>query len=398
MDRFTRFLYSCFSRLWEPLFFVRRRKYRLGHAGHQDANSLTELTIGLGQSGVCGCANCISLIRRYDAAYRYLRPGPGGLRYGTSSSKSRQATLHAIALPQNFHYVEYKNAMRRKSANFMRDAARSKRSGYVVSDIHHGNYTLDILAIHRSSKVRSFGLYLDAFILRLGHLGGSPRQYAPLSSPQCFHHWEKLIGVLIPRPGYRQGAVQTDQQLVGYARLARIGNTVAYRDFIGHAEHVKNGVMKQLHLHVVEWLLERSDPLVQGVEQLTYGAVERGGDGLYFWKKKALFKPYLVCVEPQRLPADFSVAEYLRLNPDLKGLRIDLDAHYIWHGRAEKRFYKADVPPDFDPVQYLALNPDLQCGACEADVHYTLHGRHENRPYRDANASTHTVVGHMSYG
>jgi hypothetical protein len=43
--------------------------------------------------------------------------------------------------------------------------------------------------------------------------------------------------------------------------------------------------MKQLHLPILEWLLERSDPLVQGIEQITYGAVERGSDGLYFWKK-----------------------------------------------------------------------------------------------------------------
>jgi hypothetical protein len=138
--------------------------------------------------------------------------------------------------------------------------------------------------------------------------------------------------------------------------------------------------------------------LVQGIEQITYGAVERGSDGLYFWKKKALFKPYLASVEPQRLPLDFKAEEYLRLNPDVKGSRADLEAHYVWHGRAEKRLYKVAVPSDFDPVQYLALNPDVQCGVREADVHYTLHGRGENRPYRDASDGAHPVVGPMSYG
>lgn len=228
-----------------------------------------------------------------------------------------------------------------------------------------------MLAIHRSAKVRSFGVFFDAFLLRLDHLGGSPQRYAEIEPPQCTQHWEKVFGVFLPHSGYHQGMLRTDQQLVGYARLHRIGNTVAIRDFIGHAEHVKNGVLKLLHLHTLEWLLERVDPLVLGVDQITYGAVEHGGDGLYFWKKKALFKPFFATVELQSVPSDCSATQYLRLNPDLEGLAIDLEAHYLWNGRVEGRLYKIDVPPDFDPVQYSAMNPDLPFGVSDADVHRT---------------------------
>lgn len=398
MDRFKTFLYANFNRYWEPWHYAPRWRRREGSDVAQESELLPSVSIRLGQTGACGCAACVPLIRRYDLAYGKLRsphrtsPEAAKLKFRSS------ATLHTIPFMQYARYADYQTAMRRESGNFMRDAARAKRAGYRVQDVQLANYSPDILAIHRSAKLRSFGVYLDAFLMRLEHLGGLPQHYAEIAPPQCTQHWEKLIGVFLPKAGYRQGALQTEQQLVGYARLYRIGNTVAYRDFIGHAEHVSHGVMKQLHLHILEWLLERSDPLVQGIEQITYGAVERGSDGLYFWKKKALFKPYLASVEPQRLPLDFKAEEYLRLNPDVKGSRADLEAHYVWHGRAEKRLYKVAVPSDFDPVQYLALNPDVQCGVREADVHYTLHGREENRPYRAASDGAYPVVGPMSYG
>lgn len=69
-----------------------------------------------------------------------------------------------------------------------------------------------------------------------------------------------------------------------------------YRDFIGHGAYVDQGIMKHLHVQLTRWVLEPDNPLTQGVEYFNYGVVERGGNGLFFWKKKGLFAPYLATV------------------------------------------------------------------------------------------------------
>ncbi len=402
MHRSSWRLTKLYAKYIEPWSFCGRRMRRLRRADQGIDHALTKLSIYLGQTGACSSVGCVQLIRRYDNVYHRMRHGnlvqPSDKRMSPKLKCLLSSTLQAIDLRDHFQNMDYLALLRRTSANFVREATRSGRLGFQVQEFHPANYTVDILAIHRSKKWRSFGPVLDAFLMRLRDLGGAPAHFKHIEPPACAYHWEKMIGVFLPCPGHLQGALQTNQQLVGYARVCRIGNTVSYRDFIGHANYVREGVMKQLHLYVMQWLLDRTDPCVQGVDQLTYGAVERGGDGLYAWKKRALFEPYFVALEEQQLPHDFNPAEYLRLNPDLKERQSDLAAHYLWHGRVEKRLYKTEVPADFDPIEYLALNPDLQCSARDADVHYTRHGRHENRPYRIRTDRVHPAVGHMSYG
>jgi hypothetical protein len=42
---------------------------------------------------------------------------------------------------------------------------------------------------------------------------------------------------------------------------------------------------------VVEWLLTRQDPRVEGVRYLHYGAIEHGNDRLCAWKRSFEFAP-----------------------------------------------------------------------------------------------------------
>ncbi len=393
LDRFVKLLTALQFRYWQPLHYPARWSQRKSQEFTPTSDSLSALSICLGQVGACRHETCVRLIHRNETYYQKFRNFDSELSKNSKRFRYPRPTLHAIALTKYSHYAEYQKEMRRDSGNFMREAVRSKRSGYYSQELRLENYTPDMLAIHRSAKVRSFGVFFDAFLLRLDHLGGPPQRYVEIEPPQCTQHWEKVLGVFLPQRGYHQGMLQTDQQLVGYARLHRIGNTVMVRDFIGHAEHVKNGVLKLLHLHMLEWLLERFDPLVLGVDQITYGTVENGSDGLYFWKKKALFKPFFATVELQSLPPDFNATQYLRLNPDLEGLAIHLETHYLWNGRAEGRLYKINVPEDFDSIQYLSLNPDLPFGVSEADLHYTRHGQREKRPYRHTSAHAQSVAG-----
>ncbi|TNC15279.1 glycosyltransferase [Methylobacterium terricola] len=96
------------------------------------------------------------------------------------------------------------------------------------------------------------------------------------------------------------------------------------------------------------------------------------------------------------LPKGFDGATYLRLNPDVAAaIRWDFQAalHYLAHGRAEGRPYAdtsqaaaagTGLPRGFNLASYLVCNPDIaEAIPATADrlAHYIEHGRAEKRNY-----------------
>lgn len=86
------------------------------------------------------------------------------------------------------------------------------------------------------------------------------------------------------------------------------------------------------------------------------------------------------------LPADFDPAAYLALNPDVRAAGVDPAEHWLAHGVAEGRRWRAaaveGLPEDFDAEVYLRLNPDVAAAGVEPAAHYVAHGRAEGREYR----------------
>jgi len=372
---------SAFIKLYsdsiDPLFFKIKRRQRLQVYGLSDRKLAPVLTVDCVQQCQCGTPICRKMITSYEDSFRdyYSLSGP------REQQQEKLTTLHAIELNHYKSYDDYKKVMAKKSGNFLRDAKKASRAGYRVQRIEPSNHSPDIVSIHRSLKIRSFGLMLDSFFINIDHLGGPPQFFSEIQQASCPQHWEYLFGVFADRPGYQQGAIQTNQELLGYARLHRIGNTLYYRDFIGHGDYVAHGIMKLLHMEIMQWILDSANPVTRDISQLIYGAIERGSDGLFAWKKRSLFAPYLIDLQLQTLPADFDSKEYVRLNPDIDNHKMSPEVHYKLHGQAEKRHYKIQVPHDFDAANYLRLNPDVVSDLKDAELHYTKHGLQENRPY-----------------
>jgi hypothetical protein len=377
LSNFVSWLYWQHSRWIDSLFFAKRRARRLKVFNLASRAQADQAHLDCGQLSDCNHQLCQKLILSGESMYAELYAPNQDHRWGSFAT----VTLMALALKQYPDFAQYRRALAKRSGNFLREVNHAEKAGYLVERFEFANHTPDIVAIHRSLKVRSYGLVVDALVLRVGALGGAPQTLRKLAEPDCPRHWECLFGVFAAKPGHRQGEVQTDKELLGYARLHRINNSVIYRDFIGHGSYVSQGIMKFLHVQLVRWVLEPDNPLTQGVEYFNYGVVERGGDGLFFWKKKGLFAPYVATVSQQALPEDFSARDYLRLNPDLVALKVNPVLHYQMHGKAEQRPYKVKVPRDFDAEVYLRLNPDVQCKVSEADLHYSQHGAKENRRY-----------------
>lgn len=299
-------------------------------------------------------------------------------------------TLMAIDLKQYQNFEKYSQSLR-KNSYFLRSLKKAVKREYWVEQFQYQNYTPDMREIRRSVTDRAQGLPIDHFVLTETALNKDPAIETPIESPQCNGHWELWFGVFQQSPNHIQGKIKQNKRLVAYARLRRIGNSIKYAEFIGHGEHLEHSVMIMLHIHLIEWILNNHNPYCQGIEYVTYNNVEKGDKGILYWKRKALFKPYIIKKPEINLPKDFDPVTYLSLNPDLTEPVKYAGTHYIRHGRVENRPYKYDLPKDFDPSAYLKLNQDLTDLDIDPRLHYILHGKFEGRKYSYKNNNEYTI-------
>ena len=260
--------------------------------------------------------------------------------YSTGEHESplySKLTLHAIDLLRYESFAQYRQELGKRSSFFLRDARRAGKMGYVIQEFNANEFLKDIASIHASMKVRSFGPVWQNW-LQQNDDDQSSFKRLPHNSTHCPVHWERFIGVFAHSPNAIQGDL-TAARLVGYARLQRVGNCIAYEDLIGHRNFMADGIMKLLHCHILHWLIDSEDEDVKGLEYVVHGSIERGNDGIFFWKKKALFMPYLLELVATELPEDFIEEEYLRLNPDVKASGLDAATHYRLYGQKEGRHY-----------------------------------------------------------
>jgi hypothetical protein len=263
---------------------------------------------------------------------------------GASTSPHKTATLLVLDVRKYLNHTEYEQHLHQTSRKFYRDIRRAETAGFRASEFVLDNFTPDVVKIRRSTKIRSFGLVLEAFTLRVKDLGGPPVIKIQLPEvPQCSMHWEKYIGVFIDKPNHKQGDIQVDEELVAYVRILRSGNTLYYKEFIGHVDFIKNGIMMLLHNAVVKHVIElnrSTQAVIKPIDFIIYGALEHGSEGLVYWKRKALFYPHEVQIIRTPLPVDFKEEVYLKLNPDVAQSGVAPAWHYQHHGAREGRIYK----------------------------------------------------------
>lgn len=272
----------------EPFFFRFRRAGRLRMFGLDSVAGLSGAALAL--AGPCSAGRlCERLLRLHENYYaRYARRNPDGR---VCLVGGLAAVLPLAEFPD---FDAYKTTIRKKSNFFARKAKKATQAGYSFDIFNRANFTPDIVALRKSMKFRAFGPVLDAFFLTLKSMGGAPLKLHSVKPVDCVEHWEICLGVFLDRPGYTQGEVVVDRQLVAYIRLHRCGNVVRFADFMGHCDHLSSGVMMLLQMETMRWLMREDDPTVSGIQYATYGSIEQGSEGLLFWKRKALFRPMLL--------------------------------------------------------------------------------------------------------
>lgn len=317
----------------EVFFLPIRLRKRLGEQSHIPQKRFLLAKIHCHQGEDCKNEQCKRLIVSYAGFYeQYCRSS-----LDDSKSTQHKLTLHAIALGDYSTASSYLKKISMRSSFFSRDIKKAQKSGFWVAPFIHSQKAHQMDEIRGSILIRSFGLVLNWPLFKKYSNKNTSQSYVvnALDGNTCLLHWELLIGVF-------EGPVSNTEhsRLVGFARLHRIGNIASYDELIGHGKFLHSGVMKLLHAHIVQCLIDSTELSMQGIEYLAHGSVERGNEGFFFWKKKALFMPHLVKLADFQLPADFDEEQYLALNPDVKKSHIPPKTHYKIHGKLEGRAYK----------------------------------------------------------
>jgi len=112
------------------------------------------------------------------------------------------------------------------------------------------------------------------------------------------HDWGLHFGSFFPEEGHKQGNFQTNQMLVGYLYVRRFGDVASYSYIIGHSDHLRNGIMYQMHFDLIELLFNTDNEFFNGIKYIFYSGHYQGENrdgiktwGLRRWKEKLLFKP-----------------------------------------------------------------------------------------------------------
>jgi hypothetical protein len=250
--------------------------------------------------GTPACRRAVANLRR--EATHALPPESRALTAAARAAGIDAAGVFDLESYPNIEAImDHVRGMTAKPGRVNREIARARRLGYTARPFPFRLHVPDMVAIHHSKDTRDGRPIESAFYKRgIDELGGAPAGPVEMPAKDCAQHYTEYWGVFRPLPGHVQGAVITDEQLVGYVGLDRCGDSLWYSSFMGHGDFLRDGIMYLLHYALVAELLERRPP---GLRYLVYYPYARRlKDQSTHWKQLTLFTPrYLRSVDDHRL-------------------------------------------------------------------------------------------------
>lgn len=210
----------------------------------------------------------------------FIKPDSNYIDYG----KGSQWTSAIIDLDLSFD--EYEKLQRKKyGGNIFRQA---RKSDYICHAFDGRTFRPNVVEINHSMKFRQRQKMKGHYNRSLKEAGGYPSKYYEPIAPECPYHWAIMFGCFDRIKGYMQGDVVTDEKLLAYIHLVRVGNICYYSMILGHGNYLNKGIMYKLHLYIIERLLTKKE-YFKDLDYLMYAGWDSGTDGLKYWKKVCLF-------------------------------------------------------------------------------------------------------------
>lgn len=221
-----------------------------------------------------------------------------GQRFFTAHEFVDPPVRSAVLDMTGHDYESYERVVKKTyKGGVLRDAKKAREQGFRVHQFARGLHIPDIAAINQSMEVRSGGQMKAAYLRSVEEMGGAPSTYSPPPAVDCPVHYDVYWGAFEAHEGYRQGEVTTDERLVAYVNVRRLGSFAMYNLILGHGDYLRTGIMYYLHFEIMKWMLGNARE-TEGLCTLVYAGFYQGGQGLQLWKKKTGFEPAHLVLDP----------------------------------------------------------------------------------------------------
>jgi hypothetical protein len=271
-------LIRAYYRYVEPIEIAWRKRSRMARFGIESLDKLAcgEIDLApLSRDCIPVCAEIVEAHRVYLAKYLFYGEGAVVRRW-------RGIPL-VIDLDLYPDFESFVGSRKRR----WKEAKQAGQRGFYCRLIDRNLYRFELFEIDTSLWFRSGGPVLAAFLRQRPEPAPAGTVRAEPLPPLCPLHWYADWGVFAPK----RADARTDDRLVGYIFLKRVGNIVRLTSLMGHGGYLADGVMKLLLADAMKWLLDRQVPSVRGIRYLHYGAIEHGRAGLVAWKQRFGFGP-----------------------------------------------------------------------------------------------------------
>jgi hypothetical protein len=220
--------------------------------------------------------------------------------------------------------------------NAVRDAIKAEKRGYYSKFFDYPSYIPDVVAINISTPIRGGRPMTPHYTRTVEESGGYPSRIAPERVPSQAASWIRMFGLFHKLEGHKQGEVVSGEQLRAYLSLRRCGCFTFYGAFIGHADHLAEGIMYKMHFDLIGMLIAAREDrtganaslnCLKGIRFIGYGEFYGIRPSMLMWKKRGLFEPvYLQCDyrSPYLVDALCRAAEHSPENPIWQGQCADM--------------------------------------------------------------------------
>lgn len=228
-------------------------------------------------------AACIAMATR-------IRGSIGGRFIGIDDDPTEEAAWLDL---RRFDRMEtyLKECQRISKGGIKADIAKAQKLGYTRREFARPNFAIDINEIHRSAPERQGRPMRETYLKSLP----TPATWTAIPQNPCDGHWVRAYGIFAVKGGRIIAGKREPFRLRAYITMQRVGSFGIYSMIIGHADHLRDGLMGALHGYIIERALQPDRYReFSGLAGIMYAGYHQGTRGLVHWKRKALFEPALL--------------------------------------------------------------------------------------------------------
>lgn len=207
---------------------------------------------------------------------RFFTPTPDGIKQVIPACISISAISEGKGLNATYRY----------------DARKASQNGFWVEEFSKQNFISDIHDINVSAPERSGKPLSESYKKTVEEMGGNPSNFLKLGEVVCPRHWDAWFGVFVEADKrIFDTGLELTKRLVAYSNVRRNGDLIQLNLIMGHADFLKQNVMKLLISQIFTQFATDAEPRFSDALAIFYAGYYQGGAGLQKFKRYCGFAP-----------------------------------------------------------------------------------------------------------